>query len=198
MSFFKAQDIRYRIRICHLNRAMISAAAKHVSEPKPGKKTKTWSTQAQRDAIKLRNPLRWTVQSNREEYLAACGEVGWLSEEARRTNWEEFLANLEGNPGPARAWNLIKCLACSPIPLPSVLCCQDNGESGAQLPVLPGRKKKMALQRRTGFCKLRFCEDQILRITQYSESVTASRPPGHNAARWLSLTYRKPPTVFGE
>ncbi len=46
--------------------------------------------------------------------MAACGEVRWLSEEARRTKWEEFLAGLEGNPDPARAWNLIKSLSGSP------------------------------------------------------------------------------------
>ncbi len=54
------------------------------------------------------------MQSNRVEYLAACGEVRQLLEEARRTKWEEFLADLEGNPDPARAWNLIKSLLESP------------------------------------------------------------------------------------
>ncbi len=34
--------------------------------------------------------------------------------EARRTKWEEFLADLEGNPNPARAWNLIKSLSAFP------------------------------------------------------------------------------------
>ncbi len=48
------------------------------------------------------------------EYLAACGEVRRLSEEARSAKWEEFLADLEGNPDPARAWNLIKSLSGSP------------------------------------------------------------------------------------
>ncbi len=67
-----------------------------------------------RDAIKQRNTLRRTVQSNRVEYLAVCGEVRRLSEEARRAKWEEFLADLEGNPDPARAWNLIKSLSGSP------------------------------------------------------------------------------------
>ncbi len=68
-----------------LNRAMIFAAAKHVEKSKPDRKTKPWSIPALRDAIKLRNTLRRTVQSNREEYLAACCEVRRLSEEARRT-----------------------------------------------------------------------------------------------------------------
>ncbi len=39
--------------------------------------------------------------------------------QARRTKWEEFLADLEGNPDPARAWSLIKPPSGSPIPLPS-------------------------------------------------------------------------------
>ncbi len=43
-----------------------------------------------------------------------CGEVRRLSEEARRTKWEEFLADLEGNPDPVRSWNLIKHLSGSP------------------------------------------------------------------------------------
>ncbi len=92
-------NLRHRIR--RLNRAMISAAAKHVGKSKPGRKTKTWSTPALRDAIKQRNTLRRTVQSNRVEYLAEWSEVRRLSEEARRAKWEEFLANLEGNPDPA-------------------------------------------------------------------------------------------------
>ncbi len=88
--------MNFRLRIRRPNRAMISAAAKHVGKSKPGKKTKPCSTPALQDAIKQRSTLRRTVQSNRVEYLAACGEVRRLSEEARRTKWEEFLANLEG------------------------------------------------------------------------------------------------------
>ncbi len=71
---------------------MVSAAAKHVGLTKP----KPWSTPALRDAVKLCYTLRRTVLSKREEYLAACGEERRLSEEARRTKWEEFLADLEG------------------------------------------------------------------------------------------------------
>ncbi len=32
---------------------------------------------------------------------------------ARRTKWEEFLADLEGDPDPTRAWNPIKSLSGS-------------------------------------------------------------------------------------
>ncbi len=35
-------------------------------------------------------------------------------EEARSTKWEELLVDLEGNPYPARAWNLSKSLSGSP------------------------------------------------------------------------------------
>ncbi len=97
------QDMNLRHRISRLNRTMISAAVKHVGKSKHGRKTKPWSTPALRDAIKQRNSLRRTVQSNRVEYLAACSEVMRLSEEARRAKWEEFLADIEGNPDPARA-----------------------------------------------------------------------------------------------
>ncbi len=34
--------------------------------------------------------------------------------EARKTKWEEFLAEVEGNSYPARAWNIIKSLSGSP------------------------------------------------------------------------------------
>ncbi len=54
------------------------------------------------------------MQPNRVEYLKACGEARRLSEEARKTKWEEFLADLEGNPNPARACNIIKSLSGSP------------------------------------------------------------------------------------
>ncbi len=47
------------------------------------RKTKPWSTLALRDAIKQRNILRRTVQSNRVEYLALM--VFWLS---NKTAWK--------------------------------------------------------------------------------------------------------------
>ncbi len=100
-----------------INNSSLSAATKHVKKSKPGRKTKPWSTPARRDAIKQPNTLRRTVQSNRVEYLAACGEVRRLSEEARRAKWEELLGDLEGNTDPA--WNLIKSLSGSSNPLPS-------------------------------------------------------------------------------
>ncbi len=108
---FQVQDMYPRHRIHRLNRAMIFAAAKHVGKSKPGRKTKPWSTPALRDAIKQRNTLSRAMQSNRVEYLAACGEVRRLSEEARRAKWDE--GNLEGNPDQARAWKLIKSLSGS-------------------------------------------------------------------------------------
>ncbi len=98
---FQAQYMNIRIR--RLNRAVVSAAAKHVGKSKPSRKTKPRSTPALRDAIKQRNALRRAVQSNRVEYLAACVEVRRLSEETRRTKLEEFLAVLEGSPDPAGA-----------------------------------------------------------------------------------------------
>ncbi len=51
----QVQDMNLRNNIRRLNRAMISAAAKHVGKSKPGRKTKPWSTPALRDAIKQRN-----------------------------------------------------------------------------------------------------------------------------------------------
>ncbi len=81
-----------------------------------------------------RNALRLTVQSNRVEYLAACGEVRRLSGEVRRAKWEAFLADLEGNPDPARAWNLIKSLSGSPH---SIAFCEPlihSGRTGKRTP----------------------------------------------------------------
>ncbi len=77
-------------RIRQLNSHMIYAATNHVGKSEPGKKIKPWSTPALQDAIKLRYTLRRTVQSNREEYLVACGELRRLSEEAQRTKWEKL------------------------------------------------------------------------------------------------------------
>ncbi len=55
---FHGHDMHLRLRIRRPNRAMISAAAKHVGKSKPGRKTKPWSTPALRYAIKQRNTLR--------------------------------------------------------------------------------------------------------------------------------------------
>ncbi len=80
-----------------------------------------WPNPALRYVIKQRNTLRRVVQSNRVEYLAACGDVRRLSVEARRPKWEKFLADLEGNTDPARAWNLVKSPSGSP-PHSTVFC----------------------------------------------------------------------------
>ncbi len=69
----QAQDMHLRLRIRRLNSVLISATAMHVGKSKPGKKTKPRTTPPLRDAIKLRNNLRRTVQSNQEDYLAAYG-----------------------------------------------------------------------------------------------------------------------------
>ncbi len=109
---------------------MISAAAKRVVKSQSGRENQPWSNRALRGAIKQRNILRWTVQSKRMEYLAACGEVRRLSEEARRSKWEEFLAELKGNPEPARAWNLAQALLVFPH---STAFCEpliQNGRTG--------------------------------------------------------------------
>ncbi len=111
MCLFQVQDMKLRHRIRRLNRAMISAAAMHVGKSKPDSKTKPWSTSALRDAIKHRNTVRRTVQSNRMEYLAACGEVRRLSEEARRAKWEELLVDLDGQPRPNQ---ILEPLSSSP------------------------------------------------------------------------------------
>ncbi len=45
--------------------------------------------------------LRMTVTESHTEYLEASTEVRKLTEEARQTKWEEFLADLEHNPDSA-------------------------------------------------------------------------------------------------
>ncbi len=97
---------------------------------------KPWSTPAVRDTIKQRNTLRRTVQSNRAEYLAACGEVS-------RAKWEEFLADLEGNPDPARAWNLIKSLSGS---LQSTAFCKPLIHNGRTLLTNTGKANAFVQQ----------------------------------------------------
>ncbi len=109
------QDMHLRLRIRRLNRAMVSAAVKHVAKSKPDMKTKPWQPQL---CEMPSNTLRRTVQSNRVEYLAACGEVRRLSEEARRTQWEEFLADLEGNPTRPELGTLSNHSRPAPTPLP--------------------------------------------------------------------------------
>ncbi len=69
--------------------------------------TKPWSTPGLREAFKKRNALRRTVADNRTEYLEACASTRKISEEARQKKWEEFLADLENNPDPARTWRTI-------------------------------------------------------------------------------------------
>ncbi len=39
---FQAQDMHLRFRMRHLNKAMISTAAKHLGKSKPGKNTTPW------------------------------------------------------------------------------------------------------------------------------------------------------------
>ncbi len=51
---------------------------------------------------------------NRTEYLEASTEVRKLTEEARKTKWEEFLADIEHNPDPVHTWRIIKALSGFP------------------------------------------------------------------------------------
>ncbi len=143
---------------------MISATAKHVGKSKPGRKTKPWSTPALRDAIKQRNTLRRTVQSNRVEYLAACFEVRWLSEEAFRAKWEEFLADLEGNPDPARAWDLIKSLSGSPD---STAFCEPLIHNGRTFLTNTGKANAFVQQYAAGYILLTICQPLILCCQDY-------------------------------
>ncbi len=64
MRSFQVEDMHLHNHIRRLNGAMIFAVAKHMGMSKPGKKTKSRSTTALRDAIKLRTILRRTVQLN--------------------------------------------------------------------------------------------------------------------------------------
>ncbi len=85
-----------------------------MGKSKVGRYTKPWSTPELREAIKKRNALRRTVAENRAEYLEACAATRKLSEESRQKKWEEFLADLENNPDPARTWKIIKSLSGTP------------------------------------------------------------------------------------
>ncbi len=89
-------------RVHRFNSVLLAAAKLHVGKSKAGLYTKLWSTPELREAIKKRNALRRTVADNRAEYLKACAATHKLSEEARQKKWEEFRADLENNPDPAR------------------------------------------------------------------------------------------------
>ncbi len=67
-----------------------------------------------RATIKRRNNLQRTKTENRSNYLEASTEVRKLTEEERKTKWEEFLADLERNPDPAHTWRTIKALSGFP------------------------------------------------------------------------------------
>ncbi len=111
---YAPEPISLRDRIRRLNSTLISAAKTRVGKSKIGRYTKPWSTLELRVAIKRRNTLRRTVTENHTEYLEASTEVRQLTEEARQTKWEEFLADLEHNPDPAHTWRTIKALSGFP------------------------------------------------------------------------------------
>ncbi len=108
------------------------------------------------------------MQSNRAEYLAAWGEVRRLSEEARRAKWEEFLANLEGNPDPARAWNLIQSLSGSPH---STAFCEPLIHNGRRFLTNTGKAnafvKRYAAVNRLSFDKTERTQARHLKKTTY-------------------------------
>ncbi len=101
-------------RVHRSNSAPLAAAKLYVGKSKAGRYTKPWSTPELREATKKRNTLRRTVADNRAEYLEACATTRKLSEEARQKKWEQFLADLENSPDPARTWRTIKSLSGTP------------------------------------------------------------------------------------
>ncbi len=111
---YPPEPISLRDRVLRLNSTLLSAAKTHVGKSKIGRYTKPWSTPEFRAAIERRNNLRRTVTENRTEYLEASTGVRKLTEEARQTKWEEFLANLEHNPDPAQTWRTTKALSSFP------------------------------------------------------------------------------------
>ncbi len=123
------------------------------------------------------------MQSNRVEYLAACCEVSRLSEEARRTKWEEFLADLEGNLDPARAWNLIKSLSG----FPPLHCLQRTPKS--QRPHVSNEHRKSQRLHSA----IRSCEPTLIR---QNRAFSSSSPEVGNTAtdcsQILLLTFHHP------
>ncbi len=111
---FSAASMSLSDMIHRFNSALLAAAKLHVGKSKAGRYTKPWSTAEHLEAIKKRTALRRTVADNRAEYLEACGTTRKLSEEALQKKWEEFLADLENNPDPARTWRAIKALSGTP------------------------------------------------------------------------------------
>lgn len=65
------------------NRTLTEVAHKTMSKVKQGKRLKPWLTLTVKAAIKRRNRLRKEVQSNREEWVAACQKSAKLVKEAK-------------------------------------------------------------------------------------------------------------------
>ncbi len=90
-----------RFCIRRLNRVMISAAAKHVGMPKPGKICEINPRSARRHQTRYHPQTDGAVKPRGISRGVRLSKVAF--KEARRTEFE-------GNPDPTRAWSLIEFL----------------------------------------------------------------------------------------
>ena len=87
-----------------------SVAETHVGKTKPRKKAKPWMTPHVRAKIRIRNQLRRTINTNRQEWKNACREANEAINEAKTDCWKEVLEDAMTNTNNRDMWKVIKGL----------------------------------------------------------------------------------------
>ena len=91
-----------------------SVAETHVGKTKPRKKAKPWMTPHVRAKIRIRNQLRRTINTNRQEWINACREANEAINEAKTDSWKEVLEGAMTNTNNRDMWKVIKGLNGTP------------------------------------------------------------------------------------
>ena len=91
-----------------------SVAETHVGKAKPRKKAKPWMTPHVRAKIRIRNQLRRTINTKRQEWINACREANEAINEAKTDSWKEVLEGAMTNTNNRDMWKVIKGLNGTP------------------------------------------------------------------------------------
>ena len=93
-----------------------SVAETHVGKTKPRKKAKPWMTPHVRAKIRIRNQLRRTTNTNRQEWINACREANKAINEAKTDSWKEVLESAMTNTNNRDMQKVIEGLNGTPEP----------------------------------------------------------------------------------
>ena len=86
---------------------ILSAAKEHVGKTKPGKHRNAGISATVRALVKKRNFFRRRINTHRQEWVTACGEVTEAVSAEKEKRWTEFVDTLESSKDYKKTWGIL-------------------------------------------------------------------------------------------